>query len=173
MRKLIFALAILLIAASFLAADHIYFRDGRIVHGTLLVFDSGPTRPHLCQPPEEPSWSALPAMIRGRGSWNGPRTGSSPPIAAGAFISPPIEVRTPMRAAASRFRFGVRETPMRPRTRTTATHEIPDADARVRGNRLKLLRRKLRLACRAHRAAQTPGLMCAPAIPSPSRRLEK
>ncbi len=41
MRKLIFALAIVLVAASFVAADHIYLRDGRIVHGTLLGFVNG------------------------------------------------------------------------------------------------------------------------------------
>src|SRR5713101_2564417 len=41
MRKLVFALAIVLVAASFVAADHIYLRDGRIVHGTLLGFVNG------------------------------------------------------------------------------------------------------------------------------------
>src|SRR5712664_2042416 len=41
MRKLILALAIVLVAASFVAADHIYLRDGRIVHGTLLGFVNG------------------------------------------------------------------------------------------------------------------------------------
>jgi len=41
MRKLILALAIVLVAASFVAADHIYLRDGRIVHGTLLGFING------------------------------------------------------------------------------------------------------------------------------------
>jgi hypothetical protein len=41
MRKLILALAIVLVTASFVAADHIYLRDGRIVHGTLLGFVNG------------------------------------------------------------------------------------------------------------------------------------
>jgi hypothetical protein len=41
MRKVILALAIVLVAASFVAADHIYLRDGRIIHGTLLGFVNG------------------------------------------------------------------------------------------------------------------------------------
>ncbi len=41
MRKLILALAMVLVTASFVAADHIYLRDGRIVHGTLLGFVNG------------------------------------------------------------------------------------------------------------------------------------
>jgi hypothetical protein len=41
MRKLILAFAIVLVAASFVAADHIYLRDGRIIHGTLLGFVNG------------------------------------------------------------------------------------------------------------------------------------
>src|SRR5258708_8752939 len=41
MRKLVWALAIVLVTASFVAADHIYLRDGRIVHGTLLGFVNG------------------------------------------------------------------------------------------------------------------------------------
>jgi hypothetical protein len=41
MRKIILALAITLFAASFVAADTIYLRDGRTVRGTLLGFISG------------------------------------------------------------------------------------------------------------------------------------
>jgi hypothetical protein len=41
MRKIILALAITLLAANFVAADTIYLRDGRQVHGTLLGFISG------------------------------------------------------------------------------------------------------------------------------------
>jgi hypothetical protein len=41
MRKIILALAILLLTASFAAADTIYLRDGRTIRGTLLGFVSG------------------------------------------------------------------------------------------------------------------------------------
>ena len=41
MRKIILALTIVLLAASFAAADTIYLRDGRTVHGTLLGFING------------------------------------------------------------------------------------------------------------------------------------
>ncbi len=41
MRKIIFALTIVLLAASFAAADHIYLKDGRTIHGTLLGFING------------------------------------------------------------------------------------------------------------------------------------
>jgi hypothetical protein len=41
MRKIILALAIVLFAASFAAADTIYLRDGRTIHGTLLGFING------------------------------------------------------------------------------------------------------------------------------------
>ena len=41
MRKIILALAILLLTASFAGADTIYLRDGRTIHGTLLGFING------------------------------------------------------------------------------------------------------------------------------------
>src|SRR6266852_4252372 len=41
MRKIILALAIVFFAASFVAADTIYLRDGRTVRGTLLGFVNG------------------------------------------------------------------------------------------------------------------------------------
>src|SRR5712675_2226599 len=41
MRKIILAFTIMLLAASFAAADTIYLRDGRTVRGTLLGFISG------------------------------------------------------------------------------------------------------------------------------------
>ena len=41
MRKIILALTIVLLAASFAAADTIYLRDGRTIHGTLLGFING------------------------------------------------------------------------------------------------------------------------------------
>src|SRR5712691_2106124 len=41
MRKIILALAIVLFAASFVAADTIFLRDGRTVRGTLLGFING------------------------------------------------------------------------------------------------------------------------------------
>src|SRR5712691_2472032 len=41
MRKIILALTIVLVAASFAVADTIYLRDGRTIHGTLLGFING------------------------------------------------------------------------------------------------------------------------------------
>jgi hypothetical protein len=41
MRKIILALVIVLFAASFVAADTIYLRDGRTIHGTLMGFING------------------------------------------------------------------------------------------------------------------------------------
>src|SRR5258706_14059478 len=41
MRKIILALTIVLFAASFAAADTLYLRDGRTIHGTLLGFING------------------------------------------------------------------------------------------------------------------------------------
>lgn len=41
MRRIILALAIVLFAASFAAADTIHLRDGRTIHGTLLGFSNG------------------------------------------------------------------------------------------------------------------------------------
>src|SRR5947199_8560120 len=41
MRRIILALTILLLAATFAAADTIYLRDGRTVRGTLLGFING------------------------------------------------------------------------------------------------------------------------------------
>ncbi len=41
MRKIILALIIVMAAASFAVADHIYLRDGRTIHGTLLGFING------------------------------------------------------------------------------------------------------------------------------------
>src|SRR6266705_5022823 len=41
MRKFILALAVVLMTAGFVAADTIYLRDGRTIHGTLLGFING------------------------------------------------------------------------------------------------------------------------------------
>ncbi|MDX6575105.1 MAG: hypothetical protein QOE96_1058, partial [Blastocatellia bacterium] len=41
MRKIILALTILLLAATFAAADTVYLRDGRTIRGTLLGFTGG------------------------------------------------------------------------------------------------------------------------------------
>ena len=41
MRKIILALSIVLLAATFAAADTIYLKDGRTIHGTVLGFTNG------------------------------------------------------------------------------------------------------------------------------------
>jgi hypothetical protein len=56
MRKIILALTILLLAASFAAADTIYLRDGRTIHGTLLGFINGRFVVRV-----EPRYSTLPS----------------------------------------------------------------------------------------------------------------
>src|SRR5712692_2757394 len=56
MRKIILALAVVLLTASFVVADTIYLRDGRTIHGTLLGFINGRFVVRV-----EPRYSTLPS----------------------------------------------------------------------------------------------------------------
>jgi len=69
MRKIILALAVVLMTASFVAADTIYLRDGRVIRGTLLGFINGSfvvrVEPRYST---QPSATADPDVARARAS---------------------------------------------------------------------------------------------------------